>query len=77
MGKTFNLIPKVSEVVQGLSSKGLHHVILLPGIKSGQEVSQEVVKTIPLRSVSTPSAFHFTQNVVLLQQNTFGICCVR
>ncbi|KAI9449443.1 acetoacetate-CoA ligase [Lactarius psammicola] len=38
-----------------LSSKGLGHVILLPGIKSGQEVSQEVVNTIP-RS-KTLSAF--------------------
>ena len=60
MGKTFNLISKVSEVVQNLSSKGLRHVILLPGIKSGQEVSQEVLNTIPLRSVSTPSTFHHT-----------------
>jgi acetoacetyl-CoA synthetase len=47
-GKTFNLIPKVSEAVQNLTSKGLRHVILLPGIKSGQEVSQAVVNTIPL-----------------------------
>lgn len=46
-GKTFDLIPKVSEVVQDLLSKGLGHVILLPGIKTGQEVSQEVVDTIP------------------------------
>ena len=59
-GKTFNLIAKVSEVVQDLSSKGLGHVILLPSIKSGQEVSQEVVNTIPLRSVSTPSSFQHT-----------------
>jgi len=56
-GKTFKLIPKVSEVVQDLSSMGLGHVILLPSIKSGQEVSQEVVNTIPLRSVPTPSSF--------------------
>ncbi|KAI9449438.1 hypothetical protein BJY52DRAFT_1192561 [Lactarius psammicola] len=50
VGKTINLIPKVSEVVQDLSSKGLGHVILLPGIdiKSGQEVYREVVSTIPL-----------------------------
>ncbi|KAH9171177.1 acetoacetate-CoA ligase [Lactarius sanguifluus] len=54
-GKTFNLIPKVSEVVQDLSSKGLGHAILLPGIKSGQEVSQEVVNSIPLSK--TLSAF--------------------
>ncbi|KAF8258376.1 acetoacetate-CoA ligase [Lactarius quietus] len=53
-GKTFDLIPKVSEVVQDLSSKGLSHVILLPGIKSGQEVSQAVVNTIPLsKTLST------------------------
>ncbi|KAH9055528.1 acetoacetate-CoA ligase [Lactarius vividus] len=54
-GKTFNLIPKVSEVVRDLSSKGLGHAILLPGIKSGQEVSQEVVSSIPLSK--TLSAF--------------------
>jgi len=65
--KTPNLIPKVSEVVRDLSSKGLGHVILLPGIKSGQEVSQEVVNAIPLRSVSTPSTF----------QHTYGISSVR
>ncbi len=59
-GKIFNLIPKVLEVVQGLSSKGLDHVILLPGIKSRQEVSQEVVNTIRLRSVSKHSAFQLT-----------------
>ena len=75
-GKTFNLIPKVSKVVQGLS-KGLDYVILLPGIKSGQEVSREVVNTIPLRLVSTPSTFHHTDNAVILQQNTFGIYSVR
>jgi acetoacetyl-CoA synthetase len=54
-GKTFDMIPKVSEVVQDLSSKGLRHIILLPGIKSDQEVSQEVVNTIPLSE--TLSAF--------------------
>lgn len=55
-GNFTDLISKVSKVVQGLSFKGLLHVILLPGIKSGQEVSQAVVGTIPLRLVlSTPS----------------------
>ncbi|KAN0138379.1 acetoacetate-CoA ligase [Lactarius tabidus] len=47
-GKFTDLIPKISEVVQGLSSEGLCHVILLPGIKSGREVSQEILTTIPL-----------------------------
>ncbi|KAI0297209.1 acetoacetate-CoA ligase [Multifurca ochricompacta] len=54
-GKTVNLVPKVSEVVQDLSSKGLEHVILLPSIKTGQEVSQEVIKRIQLST--TLSAF--------------------
>ncbi|KAN0138377.1 acetoacetate-CoA ligase [Lactarius tabidus] len=54
-GNCTDLIPKVSEVVQGLSSEGLRHVILLPGIKSGREVSQEVLGTIPLSK--TLSAF--------------------
>ena len=59
-GKTLNLIPKVAEVVRDLSSRGLGHVILLPGIKSGREVSQEVVNAIPLRSVSIISTFQRT-----------------
>jgi hypothetical protein len=59
-GKTLDLIPKVSEVVRDLSSKGLGHVIFLPGIKSGQEVSQEVVNAIPLRSASILSTFQRT-----------------
>jgi acetoacetyl-CoA synthetase len=50
-GTTFDLLPKVKEVAQDLSSKGLEHVILLPGIKTGREVSPEVVMTISLRSV--------------------------
>ncbi|KAN0138374.1 acetoacetate-CoA ligase [Lactarius tabidus] len=48
-GNFIDLMPKVSKVVRGLSSKGIRHVILLPGIKSGQEVSREVVSSIPLR----------------------------
>ena len=44
-GRTFILIPKVLEVVQVLSSKGLCHVILLLGIISSKEISQEAVNT--------------------------------
>lgn len=52
-GKTIDLIPKVTEVVKDLSSKGLEYVILLPSIKTGQEVSGGAIENIPLRSVST------------------------
>ncbi|KAI0284512.1 acetoacetate-CoA ligase [Russula brevipes] len=39
-GMTFDLLPKVKKVAQDLSSKGLEHIILLPGIKTGREVPQ-------------------------------------
>ncbi|KAI9442780.1 hypothetical protein BJY52DRAFT_1318361 [Lactarius psammicola] len=54
-GKIYNLIHKVPEVVQDLPSKHLGHVILLPDIKSGQEVSQEDANKIP--QSKTLSAF--------------------
>ncbi|KAI0266999.1 acetoacetate-CoA ligase [Gloeopeniophorella convolvens] len=54
-GKDVNLIPKLTEVVDDLSSKGLGHVILIPSAKTGREVSQDAVKRI---AFSTPlSAF--------------------
>ena len=58
MGNFTDLIPKVLKVIQDLSLKGLCHIILLPGINSGQEVSQAVVNNIPLRLVpSAPSTW--------------------
>ncbi|KAH9987007.1 acetoacetate-CoA ligase [Russula compacta] len=54
-GKSFNLIPKIREVAQDLSSKGLKHVILLPSVKTGLEPSREVVTSVPLSK--TLSAF--------------------
>jgi acetoacetyl-CoA synthetase len=51
-GKTIDLIPKVTEVVKDLSSKGLEHVILLPSIKTGREVSGGAIENISLRSAS-------------------------
>ncbi|KAI0247309.1 acetoacetate-CoA ligase [Lactifluus subvellereus] len=53
-GKTIDLIPKVTEVAEDLSSKGLEYVILLPSIKTGQEISQRVIKGISLsKALST------------------------
>lgn len=37
-GKTTNLLPRVSEVAQKLSSMGLRKVILLPSSKSGKDL---------------------------------------
>ena len=50
-GKTINVLPKVKEIANDLSSKGLQYVVLLPSIKTGLEVSQEVVESVLLGSV--------------------------
>ncbi|KAI9457898.1 hypothetical protein F5148DRAFT_1221811 [Russula earlei] len=59
-GKIIDVLPNVTEVAQDLSSKGLEHVILLPGIKSGLEPSPEVVRSIVLSK--TLSAFLASDN---------------
>jgi acetoacetyl-CoA synthetase len=50
-GKVINMVPKITEVAQDLSSKGLEHVILLPSVKTGSEATQEAVRSVFLRSV--------------------------
>jgi acetoacetyl-CoA synthetase len=50
-GKTINVLPKVKEIANNLSSKGLQYVVLLPSIKTGLEVSQEIVESVLLGSV--------------------------
>jgi hypothetical protein len=64
-GRTIDLLPKVTEVAQDLSSKGLRHVILLPSVKTGLEASLEIVESVSLRSVSNNIALSGTSLNVL------------
>ncbi|KAI0062826.1 acetoacetate-CoA ligase [Artomyces pyxidatus] len=57
-GKEINLVPKITEIVKDLTSKGLEHVILLPSLKDKKEVPSSVLNAVP-RS-STLSQFLMT-----------------
>ncbi|THH03812.1 hypothetical protein EW146_g10337, partial [Bondarzewia mesenterica] len=46
-GKTIDLLPKITEVANNLTAKGLEHVILLPSVKSGKEPPESVSNGIP------------------------------
>ncbi|KAI0935188.1 hypothetical protein AcW1_008828 [Taiwanofungus camphoratus] len=46
-GKTINILPKVAEVAQALTSRGLQRVILLPSAKSGKEFDATKMRHIP------------------------------
>jgi len=50
-GKPIDVLPKVKEIANDLSSKGLRHVVLLPSIKTGLEATQEIVESVLLGSV--------------------------
>ena len=50
-GKPIDVLPKVKEIANDLSSKGLRHVVLLPSIKTGLEATQGIVESVLLGSV--------------------------
>ena len=51
LGKSIDVLPKVKEIANDLSSKGLRHVVLLPSIKTGLEATQEIIESVFLGSV--------------------------
>ena len=51
LGKSIDVLPKVKEIANDLSSKGLQHVVLLPRIKTGLEATQGIVESFFLGSV--------------------------
>jgi acetoacetyl-CoA synthetase len=67
-GKTVNLLGKTSDVVRDLIDKGLHKAILLPSVKTGKDLHQDIPRRFvvclkrlmhshELRSSITLSAF--------------------
>lgn len=46
-GKTIDVMSKVIAVAKELSGKGLRHLILLPGTRSGLEIGTPQISSIP------------------------------
>ena len=41
-GKTINLLEKTSVIVRDLIDKGLHQAVLLPSMKTGKDIPQDI-----------------------------------
>ncbi|GBE80624.1 Malonamoyl-CoA synthetase vrtB [Sparassis crispa] len=72
VGKTIDLLPRITEVSRDLISRGLQRVILLPSVKSGKEV--DAVQTASVPNSLTLSAFLSTGDgrPLVFEQLPFG-----